>query len=211
MEIVLSNILPHAHLIALVSNIVQKLIFYINFILWLLPPFRQYKGGFLLYFSILAITEPVSYLLYFVLKIEPIYFYALSSLALLITALWYTKSLQSRIMIINIVLSSIGIILFFIFKDMRLILFLIAYLQLIIFLLFFVYTMKKLFYRNIMYSYLLFIVFYELTVTVKFFLWILNIKTGLFLFYLLNVVEVFICVYFIIFNFKTSPRWRPKL
>src|ERR1035437_8060525 len=142
MEIILSNIPGHALLLVLAANFVSKLILYFNFFIWFLPPFRQYKGGFFLYFMILALTDPLGYLLYTIFKIAPYYFYAPSSLFLLFVALRYTASLKP------------GIILFSSFISL--------------------------------------------------------VCTGIFIIYLLNALEVLICIYFIIFNLRTGPRFRPK-
>ena len=86
-----------------------------------------------------------------------------------------------------------------------------AFLHIEIFGYFIIYLIKKLIYRNILYTYILFLVFYELSVFIKSFSFVFDVKTGLPIIHMLNILEVFIGLYFIIFNLKTSPKLRPKL
>jgi hypothetical protein len=208
MEIILSNILGHVPQLALVTNFVSKLIFYFNFFIWFLPPFRQLKGGFFLYFLILALTDPVGYLLFFIFKIPPFYFYAPSSFLLLLVVLWYCHVLKPGIILFNSFIAFGSAVLFFIYNDVRLLILLMAFLQFEIFFNFILYLIRKLFYRNILYSYLLFLILYEFTVIIKSILFVFKINTSVLLIYLLNAFEIMICIYFIIFNFKTGPRFQ---
>jgi hypothetical protein len=210
MEIILSNIPGHVPLIVRAFNSVSQLIFYFNFFIWFLPPFRQYKGGFFLFFLILALTDPAGFLLFKIFKIEPIYSYAPSSLFLLFAALFYTDSLKPGIILFNSFVSLVSAVLFIIFHDVRLLIILMAYLQFVILFNFIIYLVRKLFYRNIFYSYLLVLVLYEFTIIIKSILFIFQINTTLFLIHFLNLFEIIICFYFIIFNLKTGPRFRPQ-
>ena len=200
MEIILSNIPGHALLLVLAANFVSKLILYFNFFIWFLPPFRQYKGGFFLYFMILALTDPLGYLLYTIFKIAPYYFYAPSSLFLLFVALRYTASLKPGIILFSSFISLVCTGLFIISQDVRILIILMAYLQFVIFFIFIIFLVRKLLNRNILYSYLLFLILYEFTIILKSILFIFQINTSIFFIYLLNALDVLICIYFIIFN-----------
>ena len=208
MEIILWKcpglVLPH------VSNIVQKLIFYFNFVIWLLPPFRQYKGGFFLYFLIFALTDTIGYLIFFIFQIPPFYFYAFFSLLMLFASLHYTHSLKPWVILFNTFIFLIGVVLFLIFKDVRILILLTAYLHLIILFNFIIYSVQKLFLRNILYSYFLLLIFYEFTLIAKSVMYVYNVRTSIPLIYLLNVLEVLICIYFVTFNLKTGYRFHPK-
>ena len=209
MEIILSNINGHVLHLVNETNFVSKLILYFNLFIWFLPPFRQYKGGFFLYFLILALTDPIGYLLFVNFKIPPYYFYAPSSLILLFVALWYTNVLKPVIILFNSIVSLASAGLFIVFHDVRILIILMAYLQLVIFFNFIIYLVRKLFYRNIFYSYFLVLVLYEFTIIIKSILFIFQINTTLFLIHFLNFFEIIICFYFIIFNLRTGPRFRP--
>ncbi|MCX6169142.1 MAG: hypothetical protein NTX65_07380 [Ignavibacteriales bacterium] len=47
---------------------VSKVLFFTSIIVWLLPPFKQFKGKYFLYFLILAFMDPINLLFFFVLK-----------------------------------------------------------------------------------------------------------------------------------------------
>jgi hypothetical protein len=203
-------ILGHVPPIAQVTNILSKLIFYSNFIVWLIPPFRQHKGGFFLYFLIVALTDPIGIVIFLIFQINPIYFYAPFAFTLLVVSLWYTNTLKTSTILCHFIVSVFVMIVFIVFKDIRILISLLAYLRIIIFLNIFTYLISKLFYRNILYTYLLFMLFNELTVIAKSFLYLLNVKTSLHLIYLLNLLDFVICIYFIFFNLKNGPRFRIK-
>lgn len=208
MEIILWKCLGLAPLLAI--KIITRLIFYFNFVMWLLPPFKQQKGGFFLYFLILALTDTTGYLIFYLFHIPPYYFYAFFSLLILFASLHYTHSLKLWLILFNIIISIIGTVLFYIYKDVRILILLTAYLHLIILFNFIIYSVQKLFLRNILYSYLLLLIFYEFTLVAKSVIYVYSIRTSIPLIYLLNALEVLICIYFVTFNLKTGYRFRPN-
>jgi hypothetical protein len=211
MEIILLNFLGFVHQIAIVTNIIIKALFYLNFLIWLLPPFRQYKGGFFLYFLILALADPVTILISSIFSISTPVMYAPSSLALFIASLYYIKSVNFKIIFFNILICLIAVILNFYFHNNRILIGLMAFFHLEIFSYFLTYLIRKLINRNILYTYILLLVFYEFSVFIKSFSYVFDIKTGVPIIHMLNIMEVFIGLYFIVFNLKTSPKIRPKL
>ena len=46
---------------------ISKYLYIISFIIWLLPPLRQFKGKYFLYFLILALNDPLSYVYTYVI------------------------------------------------------------------------------------------------------------------------------------------------
>jgi hypothetical protein len=47
---------------------ISKLLFFTSIIIWLLPPFKQFKGKYFLYFLILAFMDPISLFFVFIIK-----------------------------------------------------------------------------------------------------------------------------------------------
>ena len=211
MEIILSNILLNVHPIVTEINIITKLIFYFSFISWLLPPFRQHKGGYFFYFLILALAEPLGFALYLLFRINPQYSYAPSSLALLLVSLYYFKYLKSSVVFINILVLFIIAVLTINTHNIIVLLTLTAFYHLEIFSGYTICLIRKLVYRNIFYTYFLIIIFYEFSLILKFVGFFFDLKTGLGFSYLLTALEVIICFYFIFYNIKTSPRFHTKI
>jgi hypothetical protein len=211
MEIILLNILGLVHPNVIAINTIARALFFINFFLWLLPPFRQYKGGFFLYFLVLAVTDPLSMILSSIFHILPSDIYAPSSIILLFVSLYYLKSLEIRIIMLNLLICLIDVVFYLKFHNTMILIGLMAFLHLEIFSFFLTYFIRKLINRNILYTYLLILVFYEFSVFIKSFSFVFDLKTGLAIIHLLNILEVFIGLYFIIFNLKTSPKLHPKL
>ena len=189
-----------------VINILSRLLFYINFIIWLVPPFRQYKGGFFFYFLILALTDIFGILIFYSFGISSPYFYAPSSFALFLISLYYLQYIKPGLILSNILIFILGSALFLVFNNLRILISLMALFHFQTFCLFIIYFVRKLFVRNILYTYFLFLIFYEFTVIVKSLSYVLDIKTGLTIIHILNILEVLICLYFIIYNQKTNPR-----
>ena len=47
---------------------ISKLLFFTSIIVWLLPPFKQFKGKYFLFFLILAFMDPINLLFLFIIK-----------------------------------------------------------------------------------------------------------------------------------------------
>src|SRR5665647_628075 len=98
MEILHLRYLSHVPLFALV-NIITILIGYSDLAVWLFPPFKQFKGGFFYYFLILAFMDPLVTTGYALFKVNIFYIYAPTSFLLLLSALYYTRSLSRNTLI----------------------------------------------------------------------------------------------------------------
>lgn len=210
MEIILLNITGLVPLIVMAFKTFQKLLFYIGFITWLVPPFRQYKGGFFLYFLVLALTEPLGMLMYYLFSLNPMYLYAPSSLCLLLTSLYYLHSIKFNILLVNLAFFLLSIFLFIEYGNIRILIFLMAILQIEIFCGFIISLVRKLVNRNIFYTYFLLIIFYEFSLIVKSISYVFDIKTSMPFIHMLGILEVIIGLYFILFNLKNSPKIYPK-
>jgi hypothetical protein len=210
-EFILSNFPYNVHPIVLITNIITKLIFYFSFISWIIPPFRQYKGGLFLYFLVLALADPIGYLSYAIFGINPFYSYIPSSIALLFVSLYYLRYLKSSIVMTNILILLMFSLFYINSQSTKALISIMAFVHFEIFCGFIIFLINKLVYRNILYTYYLCIIFYEFSLILKFIELFFVLKTGFRSSYLLTALEIFICLYFIIFNLKTSPRYHPKL
>ena len=47
---------------------ISKLLFFTSIIVWLLPPFKQFKGKYFLFFLILAFMDPINLLFFYIFK-----------------------------------------------------------------------------------------------------------------------------------------------
>ena len=47
---------------------ISKLLFFTSIIVWLLPPFRQFKGKYFIFFLILAFMDPINLLFFYVIR-----------------------------------------------------------------------------------------------------------------------------------------------
>jgi hypothetical protein len=175
---------------------------YVDLIIWFLPPFRQYKGGYFIYFLLIAITPLSAQIFLYYFHLYPGSFYVISSASIII-ALQYYKDKK--------ILS--GILLFLTFCP------LIIYLNyykvnywvngfmhsirlfyICFFLLEYMYNKKTI---NI---YFIILVVYEISVILKILTMLNNIHTGLLYYHVTSVFEFVICLYFVFFNIENSPQ-----
>jgi len=185
--------------------IIPYILLFTSILIWLFPPFRQYKTEYFLFFLILALADPVIYLLLKTLSFQVTrtnliitFFMILSlidsnklkkrwifiSLLLLVLLTAAIKLPLKEIYQIKIILSCI--ILFFILKDSLL------------------YLNKH---QTINLFYLVFIL-YEITIIIKFIYTASRTHTGTIYFYTTGFFEIFIGIFFCFYNMKNSPEYR---
>jgi hypothetical protein len=203
---ILSNIWKVVHQIVSEAHFVTRLIIYFNILLWLLPPLKQFKGGYFIYFIILAITDPIAQLIYILFKINPNYLYAPSSAVLLLSALYYINKPKRKIIISYFTFLTIITTIILLFRNIKLEMILMIFIHISVCLFFIYRFMEKYFNRNILYVYLLVLIFYEFTVVMKLFVYLFDIQSGLTFLYSTDFLEFFICFYFIFFNFKNGGK-----
>lgn len=57
----------------------------LSILIWILPPVRQYKTPYFLFFVVLALSDPILYTMYCTLGIEPLKFYPFMTFLLIIS------------------------------------------------------------------------------------------------------------------------------
>ena len=205
MEIIHLKYLSHVHLFALI-NLVTVLIGYSNLAVWLFPPLKQCKGGFFYYFLILAFMDPLVMTGYALFKMNMFYVYAPSSFILFLSALYYTRSLSKQTLIYCLII--IFALLFL--PASKSFLYITVFLHFIIFLCFLVVFIRKFFLRNLFYLYFIILIFYQFSIVVKLLLYIFGSRTGIFFLNFLNVLDVLVGFYFIIYNLQNSYKYHLK-
>lgn len=195
------------HLIAQ-FKIVTKLIIYFNILFWLLPPLKQFKGGYFIYFLIIAITDPIAQILYLLFKIDPSYIYTYSSVVLLLSAILYVYKPDRKSIIAYLVILSLISTIILLIHNLKLGLVLIIITHIAICILFIYRFWGKYFNRNVIYIFLLALIFYELTIVIKMFVYLFDVQTGLIFLYSTDILDIIICQYFIFFNFKNGGKFR---
>jgi hypothetical protein len=178
-----------------------KIICYISILVWLLPPFRQYKGGYFLYFLIMGYSDPLTLTLGWIFKINANYTHLVIAFLLTISILFYNKNLNYKWII--------ALFLFLIFsivkgdKEIR-------YLSIIIFH-FIIFTqilipsIKEFYIKQRINLYLTILSVYELTTIFKYTAFTYNYNSGVYFFYLSVAFELLIGLFFIFINLNNSP------
>jgi hypothetical protein len=178
-----------------------KIIVYFSVLIWLLPPFKQIKGGFFLYFLILGYSDPLAFLFLKLCNLNPIWTHFVIAFLLILSLMYYNKTLK-----LKWVVSLILLMILFLWQGNKdtiilpIIIFrFLALLQILI-------ALAKEFQIKQKWSlYFLILLFYELSVILKFVAVDIHYNPGIYLFYLTSAFEILICLYFTFFNLENSP------
>ena len=180
---------------------INRIIVYSSIVMWLLPPFRQYRGKYFYFFLVLGL-EGLSTQLFRYLNMDLYKVYDIVNIVVLLTLIsvtsikkyWYLFFiLLTIILLINYTsdpkLETIGIILGHTF---------IFYI--------FLKNVAIDYYRNdsLRTSFII-LLLYEMTAILKFFFVYRNIHLGLTFFYLTTAFENFIAIFFTIYKVEESP------
>ena len=177
------------------------MIFYITQFFWLIPPFKQVRSHFFYYFFILAISEPVCSILYYWGKVPVFYSFTASSFLLTLTVFKFKGAFGKSIIITNSALFVLAF--FFIHKFAYHI---DAIFHLIILANFIAIFIRKLFTRHTINFYLLILVIYEFSTTTMFVLKLVHTRINMAFSGILAIFEVFVCLFFVIYTYKSSPK-----
>ena len=179
-----------------------KYFVYFSILVWLLPPFRQLKGGYFLYFLILGYSDPLALFLGWIFKLNLEYTHLVIAFLLTITVLFYNNNLNlkwigSLFLLLILSILKVGVenryFYFVIFH-------IIIYLQILI------PSIKEFYLKHQINLYFTVLLIYELTTILKFVAVIYNYFSGVYLFYLSAVFEMFIALFFIFYNLQNSPH-----
>jgi len=180
-------------------NISSYTITYLSVLVWLLPPIRQYKTFFFLYFLVLGITDVFSVLLIKFFQISSYDFYAIISFCLFIVLQRFEYLKQKKILFIGSGLIVILLLFFRIEKNPYILL--IAFLHLmIIFRILYLFVMVVAEKQGINFFYLV-LAFYEFTILLKFlnFLLEINFEAQAY-FYVTTIFELVVGIFYTTFR-----------
>src|ERR1035437_1321480 len=179
-----------------------KFIVYFSILIWLLPPFRQLKGGYFLYFLILGYSDPLALFLGWIFKLNVEYIQLITTFLLTISILFYNNNLNLKwiaVLLLLLMLSvwKVGVenrySYFIIFH-------IIIYLQILI------PSIKEFYLKHRINIYFTVLLVYELTTILKYVAVIFNYFSGVYLYYFSAVFEMFIALFFIFYNHQNSPQ-----
>jgi len=180
--------------------IIPVIIFYFNVAAWLLPPFRQWDCKYFLYFLILALSDPIILIAESLGTFDSTPFYLFVSTFILIALI--RKISLFLILIIDLIAS-----IYLTFPEIKVITFLIHFVILLFFLREFIIIIST--DSKIVIFYLI-LVLYEASVLFKFAASYMEVAGYLF-YYITTAFEVFIAVFFAIYNEKNSPVIKLQL
>jgi hypothetical protein len=178
-----------------------RIIIYISILIWLIPPFKQLKGGYFLYFLILGYSDPLAIML-FRFRIDVQFVHIITAFLVTISVLYYNKNLNLKwiaalFLLLGLSLWKAGVenryLYFIIFH-------IIVYLQILI------PSIKEFYLKHQINLYFTVLMIYELSTILKYIAVTYNYFTGIYLFYLTSVFEMFVALFFIFFNLQNSPN-----
>lgn len=178
-----------------------KIIAYISILVWLLPPFKQLKGGYFLYFLISGYSDPLVILLGEVFRLNPYYTHLLIAFLLSISILFYSKKINSKWIASLILLLMLSLWL----GDKNTI-----FIPIIIFRFLIILQLLNSFANEFLLKqriniYLSVLIFYEITIMLKYAAVGCNYSLGIYFYYLTSVFGMLICLFFIFYNLQNSP------
>ena len=178
-----------------------KIIAYISILVWLLPPFKQLKGGYFLYFLISGYSDPLALLLGQVFRLNPYYTHLLIAFLLSISILFYSKKLNSKWIASLILLLLLSL---WLGNKNTIFIPIIIFRFLIILQLLISFSNEFLLKQRIN-IYLSVLIFYEITIILKYAAVGCNYSLGIYFYYLTSVFGMLICLFFIFYNLQNSP------
>jgi len=176
---------------------------YLSVVVWLIPPIRQYRTRYFLYFLVLALSDPIN----------------ISSFYIFHTGIWTGNVLTSCFSLIALLkrqrikknLTPIAAYIFIVFylmyntnmNGMRILTGINMFLILLMFVNDFVVSLKYHASINLFY---IAVLLYNIANFIKVIFSFSHVKTGFIYFYITTFFQIFIAVYFSFFNVKNSRR-----
>jgi hypothetical protein len=176
------------------------IIIYISIAVWLLPPFRQYKGNYFFYFLILALSDPVSLAASNFFGVYGQNVHSISAYLMIISLIYFPKNSKPK-MILVIPMTLIFISGYIYIDNLTYLLFLLHILILIVFLkrtLILVYKHNTI---NLFYWVLL---FYEVSLVINIYLMLEVDDIKVVIYYATLFFQIFVAIFFTIFIEKSQ-------
>lgn len=185
--------------------LVVRVIVYLDILVWLFPPFRQHRKRYFYYFLLLGISDPLFQLLYNFVKFHPFRLYEIFTPLMLISVLnfkWNYKYIitSAILIIISIFITAFAPIPFISIN--------LLILHLVILSFFLTATTLELHNNRTINIFYFVLCLYQLSLAMKYLIFLIDLRTGVFYFYITTAFEILIAAFFIFFNEKNSPKLR---
>lgn len=181
-----------------------KYLFVLELIVWALPPLKQFKGGYFLFFLVIAVSPFASVLGFYLLKLIPFTIYVISSFIMLVI-LQYNYSGKIKLLIIALIFP----VCFIIYSNKLnydLISIIILHSLIIIYIIYFL--LKSLYKKSSLNLFYFILIIYESSVMLKMIAFLTNNQTGKLYFSITSIFELLMGIYFIFFNIENSPQLK---
>ncbi|MEJ5351555.1 MAG: hypothetical protein WHS65_08190 [Melioribacteraceae bacterium] len=172
-----------------------KTLYFISIIIWLFPPIRQWKNKLFSFFLILALADPVSIILSFMIKKYVYVYFTLISYLLLISLINYKVFLQRKYFFRIFIIVLISLLIFIQSKIV-----LIVLLHFIISLIFIKEFIVKYVFDREMNLYYIMLIFYEFTVFLKFLNILLGFSNAVAFYIITTIFQIAFGLFFSIFR-----------
>ena len=193
-------------------NLVElsKYLFWSSIIVWLFPPIRQFKGSYFIFFLILAITDPLSYLYTFILFIgaNNLWIYLISFYLIIVSI--SDKDNIKKYKYFYIIFFIILILLLFLKLEYHYYLLLIVVEHLVIFFMFLKLFITGYVNNNKFNIFLIILLAYELLFILKYFILLAGFADADAFFMVTSFAQIAIGLFFSIFR-EGDPKLMVKL
>lgn len=176
---------------------IARIIIYISAFIWLLPPIRQYKRMYFLYFLILGLSDPINILLVTQFSIPTNYVHSISSFCIILTVITFPDKLKY----ILIIITSFVYVLCLVYIENLLYLMLILHFSILI--IFIKRTLIPVFQKNLLSIFNLALLFYELSIVVNFAMVLGGGSIQYLIYYVSLFFQLSMAIFFTIFTEKS--------
>jgi hypothetical protein len=182
----------------------SEYLFFAELIVWAIPPLKQFKGGYFLFFLVIAVSPFASVLGFYLIKLIPFTVYVIASFIMLVILQYYNSG-KIKFLIITLIFP-VSFIIYYNEWHYDLISIIILHTSIVIYVIYFL--LQFLYKTNSLNLYYFVLVIYEASVVLKMITFLTNIQTGKLYFYITSIFELLIGIYFIFFNIENSPQFK---
>ena len=168
-------------------------------IAWLLPPFRQYKTKYFLFFLILASIEPIMDILGIIFHLSIVKIYPVFGILVLFSLIKLNR--KNIVLLLGFITAGILIVCYFPELVLRIFMILIQTMILLVIIYdFLIFTNE----HKTLNLFFILLILYQIMVVYKFVARILDIHNGIVIFYLSGFIQIFFGILFTLFNVNSK-------
>ena len=185
--------------------LVARLIIFVDILIWMFPPFRQFQKRYFYYFLLLGISDPLFQIIYIFIKFDPFRLYEVFTPLMLLSVINFRLGKK------DIFIAAFLLILNFIYTVFAPVSYLkvsLLVLHLIILSYFLVHATLELNHNKTINIFYFVLCLYQLSLAMKYLITITDLTTGVFYFLISTAFEILIAVFFIFFNEKNGPKLK---